>query len=154
MSRPLGVLRRLGKLVFSHLAVGLTFRQFDESSAVWVGQERPELRTGFKYPDLRKQVRASRGRLLSAALTIISGWYAEGRPTHGLPSWGSFESWSGVVREVVVFAGLNDPGASRLALQTATDRDATAIRAILVVLEHMDPDRRGVTTAAIINLFG
>jgi hypothetical protein len=113
--------------------------------------ERPELRTGFKYPNLRAHVRANRGRLLSAALTVLRGWVAAGRPQHGLAPWGSFEGWSGVVREAVVFAGLPDPGETREALQTAADRDAVAMTALLVALEQMDPSGRGVTTAEIID---
>src|SRR5262249_45680075 len=112
--------------------------------------EQPELRTGFRYPDLRAHVRAERGRLLSAALTVLRGWFAAGQPRRGLPPWGSFEGWSGVVREAVVFAGLPDPGETRLALQTAADRDAGAMSALLVALERMDPGRRGVTAAEII----
>jgi hypothetical protein len=113
-------------------------------------EERPELRTGFRYPDLRAHVRENRGRLLSAALTILRGWVAAGRPGHGLPAWGSFEGWSGVVREAVVFAGLPDPGETRAALQTAADRDAVTMAAVLAALRGMDPDGRGVTTAEII----
>jgi hypothetical protein len=114
-------------------------------------EERPELRTGFKYPDLRAHVRANRGPLLSAALTILRGWVAAGRPRHNLLPWGSFEGWSGVVREAVVFAGLPDPGETRLALQTAADRDAAAMTGLLTALEQLDTARRGLTTAEIID---
>jgi hypothetical protein len=113
-------------------------------------EERPELRTGFKYPDLRGHVRADRGRLLSAALTVLRGWVVAGRPAQRLQPWGSFEGWSGVVREAVAFAGLPDPGLTRMALQTAADRDAGAMAALLSALEAMDPHRQGVTTAEII----
>ena len=113
--------------------------------------ERPEMKTGFKYPDLRAHLRANRGRLLSAALTILRGWIATGRQSHGLTPWGSFEGWSGVVRESVVFAGLPDPGETRLALQSAADRDALAMSAMIDALVRMDTDRRGVTTAQIID---
>jgi hypothetical protein len=89
--------------------------------------ERPEMKTGFKYPDLRAHVRANRGTLLSAALAILRGWVAAKRPTHGLTPWGSFEGWSSVVRESLVFAGLPDPGETRLELQTTSDRDALAM---------------------------
>ena len=112
--------------------------------------ERPELRAGFKYRDLRAHVRANRGRLLSSALTILRGWAVAGKPTHGLKAWGSFEGWSGVVREAVVFAGLPDPGETRLALQTAADRDAGAMGVIIDGLERMDTDRRGKTTVEVI----
>jgi hypothetical protein len=112
--------------------------------------ERPELREGLKYRDLRAHVRANRGRLLSAALTILRGWFVAGKPTHQLKPWGSYEPWSDVVRETVVSAGLPDPGETRIALQTAADRDAGAMAGILDGLERMDPDRRGLTTAEII----
>lgn len=112
--------------------------------------ERPEQRTDVRYADLRAHVRATRGSLLSAALTVLRGWYVAGRPRHGLAPWGSFEGWSAVVREAVVFAGLPDPGETRLALQTSADRDALAMETVLVCLEQMDEHRRGVTTAEII----
>jgi hypothetical protein len=114
-------------------------------------EERPEVRSGFKRPDLRRYVRESRGRLLSFALTVLRAWVAAGRPRHGLPPWGSFEGWSDVVREALVFAGLPDPGETRLALQTNADRDALAMSAVLAGLERMDAGRRGLTTAEIID---
>jgi hypothetical protein len=115
-------------------------------------EERPELRSDLKYPDLRRHVGERRGTLLSAALTILRGWFAAGKPRHGLTPWGSFEGWSGVVREAVVFAGRPDPGQTRLALQTMADRDALAMSALIDALARMDPDRRGVTTAEIVEV--
>ncbi len=112
--------------------------------------ERPELRDGFKYRDLRAHLRANRGPLLSAALTVLRGWVVAGKPTHGLKPWGSYEQWSDVVREAVVFAGLPDPGETRQALQTAADQDAGAMATILDGLERMDVDRRGLTCAEIV----
>jgi hypothetical protein len=113
--------------------------------------ERPELRSGFKYEDLRQHVRENRGRLLTAALTILRGWYASEKPRHGLPAWGSFEGWSNVVREVVVFAGLPDPGETRLKLQTGSDRDAATMTALIECMERFDRTKHGVTTAEIID---
>jgi hypothetical protein len=113
--------------------------------------ERPELRADVRYPDLRRHVREHRGALLSAALTILRGWYAAGRPCHGLPPWGSFEGWSGVVREAVVWAGLPDPGETRMSLQSSSDRDATTMSVLIDALERADPCRRGMTTAEIVD---
>jgi hypothetical protein len=114
--------------------------------------ERPEMRTGFKYADLRGHVRAHRGRLLSAAFTILRGWFVAGRPSHKLAPWGSFEGWSNIVREVLVWAGLPDPGETRLSLQTASDSDANNMTTMIDALVRMDPDRRGVTTSHIIDI--
>jgi hypothetical protein len=113
-------------------------------------EERPEMREGQRHPDLRGFVRSNRGRLLSAALTLLRGWFAAGKPRHGLKPWGSYEPWSDVVREVVVFAGLPDPGETRVALQTSADRDAGAMAAVLDGMERMDSGRRGLTTADIV----
>lgn len=113
--------------------------------------ERPELRADLKRPNLRAFIRTNRGALLSAALTILRAWHVAGRPCQGLSAWGSFEGWSGVVREAVVFAGLPDPGETREALQTNADRDATAMYALLDGLHRMDPHGRGVTTGEVID---
>ncbi len=112
--------------------------------------ERPEMKAGFRHADLRGHVRRSRGRLLSAALTILRGWVLGGRPTHGLRPWGSFEGWSSVVREAVVYAGLPDPGETRMALQTTADRDAAAMGDILDGLARLDDTGRGLTTADLV----
>jgi len=113
-------------------------------------EERPELRTGFRYPSLRQHIRRRRSTYLSAALTILRAWFIAGRPTHGLQPWGSFEGWSEVVREALVFAGLPDPGETRIALQTAADRDAAAMGDILRGLAQLDPTGRGLTAADIV----
>ncbi|HEX4611307.1 MAG TPA: hypothetical protein VH092_24150, partial [Urbifossiella sp.] len=113
--------------------------------------ERPETRTDLKYPKLREHVFQNRAELLSAALTILRGWVVAGQPTHNLTPWGSFEGWSEVVREAVVFAGLPDPGETREALQSTADRDACAMADILAGLERLDETGRGQTTADIID---
>ena len=55
-----------------------------------------------------------------------------------------------MVREVLVFAGLPDPGETRMALQTAADRDATAMGDIICGMAQLDPTRRGLTAAEIV----
>jgi hypothetical protein len=112
--------------------------------------ERPELRADVRHRNLRRHVLDHRGELLSAALTLLRGWYAADRPRAGLPAWGSYEGWSDVVREAVVFAGLPDPGETRVELQTAADRDAQAVSALLDALARADPGRQGLTTAGMV----
>ena len=112
--------------------------------------ERPEERGGFRHPHLRQYLRRNRDRLLSAALTILRGWVIAGRPQNGLPPWGSYESWSELIREAVVWVGLPDPGLTRVALQTAADRNAIAMTTLLRALQRIDPDRQGLTASEIV----
>lgn len=74
-------------------------------------QEHPELRTGFKHPDLVAWVRANRGKLLWAALTLWRNWDARKRPA-GKLTMGSFEHWARVIGGVLQAAGISDFGAN------------------------------------------
>jgi hypothetical protein len=99
--------------------------------------ERPEERTGFQIPELEAYVRQNRPRLVRAALTILRGWHVAGRPKAALASWGSYEGWSSVVRQALVWAGLADPADTRASLRDAsdssTDQLAELIRALVDV---------------------
>jgi hypothetical protein len=112
--------------------------------------ERPEEREGFRHPDLLGYVERQRGELLSALLTILRAWHVAGRPRHGLRPWGSFEGWSGVVREALVFAGLPDPGVTREELQATADLETEALRDLLQGMTQLDPDGRGLTAADLV----
>ena len=111
--------------------------------------ERPETKSGFKYPNLRDHVRNYRGPLLSAALTVLRAWYVAGKPSQNLSAWGSFEGWS-MIRDVIVFAGLDDPGETREAMQSNSDRDAATMETILRGMLTLDEQSRGLTAADII----
>lgn len=112
--------------------------------------ERPELRNDLKYPDLRAYVPSRRGLLLSAALTILRAYLLAGRPKHGLAAWGSYEQWSDLVREAVVFAGLPDPGLTREGLHAVADQDAALMGVILDGLARMDSRGKGMTAAELV----
>jgi hypothetical protein len=79
--------------------------------------ERPEERTGFRHPELIEYVRAERPRLVRAALTILRAFVVAGRPPQNLPAFGSFESWSRLVRSAVNWATGIDPCATRQGLR-------------------------------------
>jgi hypothetical protein len=115
-------------------------------------EERPEERRDFRHPDLLAWVGAHRGRLLGAALTVLRGYCVAGRPDMGLPAWGSFEGWSALVRSAVVWAGLPDPGQTRLLLQEQADVTAENMAVVLACWEKLDPGRRGLTAAEVIHL--
>jgi hypothetical protein len=79
--------------------------------------ERPHLRDGFRHPNLLAHAREHRGELLSAALTILKAYAVAGMPDVGLPSFGSFEEWSRIVRGAVVWCDLLDPALTREELE-------------------------------------
>lgn len=74
-----------------------------------VDVERPDQRTGFKIADLAGYALEHRSALLSAALTILRAFHVAGRPDMQLASWGSFTTWSALVRGALVWTGLPDP---------------------------------------------
>jgi hypothetical protein len=75
-----------------------------------------------------EHVRENRSRLLSAALTIARGYIVAGKPTHGLPSWGSFEGWSAFCARVSGLGGMPDPAETRAGIHEHADRDALNMR--------------------------
>lgn len=79
--------------------------------------EKPELRTGFKYPSLMGYVIENRDRLFLCALSILKHFWDAGKPgAKGLPAWGGFEDWSELIRGAVVWCGFPDPVQTRAEL--------------------------------------
>lgn len=93
-------------------------------------RQSPQERKAFKYPRIQQHVREHRSRYLTAALTILRAWHVAGQPDAGLTPWGSFEEWSRIVRNAVVFAGGADPYQTRDSLERA-DRETSLLRAVL-----------------------
>lgn len=69
--------------------------------------ERPWERTGFKIEGLERHIRANRGDLLAAALTVIRAWYTNGTPQASVPTLGGFEEWATTIGSVLAFAGID-----------------------------------------------
>lgn len=84
-------------------------------------EEFPEERTGFKHPHLEAHVRANRPALLVAALTVLRWFFSESRPAAPLPPFGSFEAWSGLVRDCLVYLGQPDPAEGRSRIRSEGD---------------------------------
>ena len=114
--------------------------------------ENPEDRQGFKHPDIRKHVRKNRPALLTAALTILRGFIAAGRPDMKLKPWGSFEGWSDLVRQAVVFAGFHDPGKTREELRETSDSEAGALHQLLESISSIDTAKRGFSAGEMIQI--
>ncbi len=112
-------------------------------------QENPESRRGFKYPNLHATARANRPAYVHAALTIFAAYFAAGCPEQDVVPFGSFEGWSRVVRDALVFAGLPDPVRTDGAVGENANPERVAIAAIIAGLERLDPVRRGILVSAI-----
>lgn len=82
------------------------------------GIERPEERTGWKYPDVLSHAQTDQPRFTAAALTVLKAYLTSGVRV-GFSPWGSYESWSEIVIGALVWAGLTDPGGARVQLREA-----------------------------------
>lgn len=60
----------------------------------------------FRHPDLKAWVKANRGRLLSASLTLARAWFTAGCPKPTSPILGSFEEWCRIAGGILQFAGI------------------------------------------------
>lgn len=85
--------------------------------------EKPEQRSDFRHPDLLGYVRQNRAKLIQAALTMLRGYCAAGKPVVGLPRWGSFDAWSRIIRPCLVWSGLPDPYEAHEDLVNSADND-------------------------------
>jgi hypothetical protein len=92
--------------------------------------ERPEERTGWRYPRLLDHVRAHREELLSAALTIVRAYVVAERPAQELTPMGSYEAWSDLVRSAIVWTGAPDPCLT-IAEIYANDARGDALRRVI-----------------------
>ncbi|WP_296708244.1 hypothetical protein [Rhodoblastus sp.] len=75
-------------------------------SNIQTNEERPELKA-FNF-DPVGYARANRTALVVAALTILKAYIEAGRPKK-MAKLGSFEDWSRMVREALIWLGLPDP---------------------------------------------
>lgn len=114
-----------------------------------VTTERPQERTGFKYSLDGDYCLDHRSELLSAALTILRAYHVAGRPDMRLPSWGSFTTWSTLVRNALVWAGCADPfQTQKRAASELNEPENDAHDFWLSVVEASDGSPKGVTDTA------
>lgn len=65
----------------------------------------------FLRPDLASEVRAARGRYVTAALTIIRAWVVAGSPHTACKPLNGYQHWSDWCRQPLLWLGLADPAA-------------------------------------------
>ncbi len=112
--------------------------------------EKPEERDDFQKPRLLDHVRGNLREYRAAALTILGTYVEAGRPVIEMKHWGSFEGWSNLIRNAVVYAGLKDPGETRKTLAKRSDSQAEALLAFTYNWPMIDPERKGRTAAQIL----
>lgn len=108
--------------------------------------ELPEERA-FSIPDLLGHLREHRRDLLVAALTVLRG-HAVASERVTLPPLGSFEEWSGRVREAVVGLGMEDPVSTQKRMH-AEDEDRDELNELLERLVQIAPDGGWFRAAAV-----
>ncbi len=84
--------------------------------------DRPWKRTDFRHPDLVHWIKANRGSLVHAGLTLVLAWIAAGRPVYQ-KRLGSFEGWSEVVGGILGLAGIEGFLANLDQLYDQADQD-------------------------------
>ena len=99
--------------------------------------EKPEHRRGFRHPRLAEWLAAERRRLLPAALTLLAGYCAAGRPLPELRPWGSFEGWSDLIRGTISWLGLPDPADTCGDLESSADAAASTRERLLQGLDEL-----------------
>jgi hypothetical protein len=113
-------------------------------------EENPEGRTDFRHAYLLAWVRAERPRLATAAVTVLAAYCVAGKPNQGLRPWGSFEGWSDLVRSALVWAGQPDPAETRIELASQADREAAALRQLLLGWSEIDAAGTGKTVVEVL----
>lgn len=77
-----------------------------------------------------ERVLENRGRYVGLALTIVGAWLASSEAAANVPPIGSFERWSEMCRQPLIWLGLPDP-ADSLLHQLRHDPDLTALSDLL-----------------------
>ena len=110
--------------------------------------DQPWRRDGFRHPDLMGWVRANRGKLVAACLTLCRAWIVAGRP-HGARSIGSYEDWAHTLGGVLEVAGVESFLGNLAEAMETSDKEGAAWRTFLQVWW----DRFGTAEVGVSDLF-
>jgi hypothetical protein len=111
--------------------------------------DQPWRRDSFRHPDLMVWVRANRGRLVAACLTLCQAWIVAGRPRGGR-SIGSYETWAQTLGGVLEVAGVEGFLGNLDEMMAASDSEGGAWRAFVQTWW----DRFGTVEVSASDLFG
>jgi len=111
--------------------------------------DQPWRRDGFRHPDLMVWVRANRGRIVAACLTLCQAWIVAGRP-RGRHSIGSYEVWAQTLGGVLEVSGVEGFLGNLDEMMAASDSEGGAWRAFVQTWW----DRFGTAEVSASDLFG
>ncbi len=95
------------------IATGNNLELSDEivRRSVWIrleaNVERPWERRGFKHENLRGWVQKHRGELVTALLTLVQRWLADGKPEENDVILGGYEEWVKVIGGILKATGID-----------------------------------------------
>ena len=95
------------------------------------GMERPEDRDNFRHSPLLPWILEQRPALVDAALTILLAYFEAGCPAQDVTPLGSFEEWSRLIRQTLIWAGEDDPCAGRVDIEAESDPQYEALEGLL-----------------------
>ena len=114
-------------------------------------EEHPEERADFTHPNLIAWVRKQRPELVAHILTILSAYFNAGRPTHNFSPFGSFEEWSRLVREAIVWVGLPDPCLTRTRLAESADTATDSLMQLIHAWREYDAAEVGIVLSELLS---
>jgi len=78
---------------------------------VWIrldaNAEKPWERDGFKHPQIKQWILSNRGEILTAILTLVNKWIADGMPKFSGRAKGSYSEWSDVLGGILESVGVD-----------------------------------------------
>ena len=139
----------LMRTIFAATGNNLSFKA-DTARRVLICQlesmlECPEDRTDFQHEDIEAFTKANRPQYVAAALTILRGYVAAGRPFDG-NRLGSFAGWSVLIAGAIRWIGHADP-LGTVSIVREQDTSSATLRLILDGLEPAGKD--GLTSGEI-----
>jgi hypothetical protein len=93
--------------------------------------DRPELRRGFRHPELEPWIAAHRADLLWSLAVFVRAWQAAGCPPAPGPMLGSYEAWTRVIGGILAIAGYRGFLENREGILAAADPDTATWTAFL-----------------------
>lgn len=130
---------------------GLKFSGDTYRRVLLIELEKAEERT-FKYPDVIGEAFDRQPKLLVALLTIARAWFVAGCPKPVQRMWPSFEGWSSVVPQILVWLGCADPNDMRSA-EATVDQDITDMATVASVWRRVFGDKSATTGMFLTKLY-